>query len=170
MSSKSRKTIASVTSQSLALSCADSRAAVTLLPLHDQFLRAGQYLRNWSGTTLRTYRQGLQRLALERPTKTDLDAWVVRLREQGLTPGGVTMYARAVNSYLRIWPRTRSSPGMPRSVMNSGIVRTPSPSTKPPALVSDQRVRVIRSWLRPPARTRSWAGGSARRPRWRCAR
>jgi site-specific recombinase XerD len=70
------------------------------LPLHQKFLTAGAYLRNWSRTTLRTYGQALHRLELERPTTADLDAWVIRLRQQGLSPGGVNMYARAVNSYL----------------------------------------------------------------------
>jgi len=71
-----------------------------LLPLHQKFLTAGAYLRNWSSTTLRTYGQALHRLGLARPTKAELDAWVIRLRQQGLSPGGVNMYARALNSYL----------------------------------------------------------------------
>jgi site-specific recombinase XerD len=72
----------------------------TVLPLHDAFLKAGQFLRNWSANTLRTYEQGLRSLAIEAPSKTDLDQWVVRLRERGLTPGGVNMYVRSINSYL----------------------------------------------------------------------
>src|SRR5262245_16470913 len=67
---------------------------------HEEFLRAGRYLRNWSPATLRTYRQGLGSLGEELPTKASLTAWVIRLRERGLTPGGINMYARTVNSYL----------------------------------------------------------------------
>jgi integrase/recombinase XerD len=66
----------------------------------DQFIQHGVYLRNWQATTVRTYRQGLASLAIEQPTKADLDEWVIRLRERGLTPGGVNMYIRSVNSYL----------------------------------------------------------------------
>jgi site-specific recombinase XerD len=66
----------------------------------EQFLQHGTYLRNWSATTLRTYRQGLNSLAIEQPTKADLDAWVIGLRQKGLTPGGCNMYIRTVNSYL----------------------------------------------------------------------
>jgi integrase/recombinase XerD len=80
------------------------RSRVTLppevLPLHDAFLKAGRYLRNWSAATLRTYGQALHRLGLETPSKNDLAAWVIHLREQSLTPGGINMYVRAVNSYL----------------------------------------------------------------------
>jgi site-specific recombinase XerD len=49
---------------------------------------------------VRTYRQGLTSLGIEQPTKADLDAWVIALREKGLTPGGCNMYIRTVNSYL----------------------------------------------------------------------
>jgi len=66
----------------------------------DEFIRHGVYLRNWRPTTVRTYRQGLASLGVEVPTKADLDAWVIRLRERGLTPGGCNMYIRTVNSYL----------------------------------------------------------------------
>ena len=62
-----------------------------LLPLHQKFLTAGAYLRNWSSTTLRTYAQSLHRLRLDKPTKADLDAWVIQLRQQGLSPAGVNM-------------------------------------------------------------------------------
>ncbi len=95
MSSKSRSTL----TRTFDPKHVDTPRVSTFL-LHEQFLKAGQYLRNWSSTTLRSYRQALNRLGLERPTKPELDAWVFRLRDEGLTPGGVNMYARAVNSYL----------------------------------------------------------------------
>ena len=34
------------------------------------------------------------------PTKAHLDAWVIAMRQRGLTPGGCNMYIRTVNSYL----------------------------------------------------------------------
>jgi site-specific recombinase XerD len=36
----------------------------------------------------------------EVPTKADLEAWILGLRQKGLTPGGCNMYIRTVNSYL----------------------------------------------------------------------
>jgi integrase len=66
----------------------------------DSFISHGLYLRNWSPRTVRTYRQGLRRLAIEVPTKADLDAWVIRMRRDGLTPGGCNMYIRTINAYL----------------------------------------------------------------------
>jgi hypothetical protein len=43
--------------------------------LHESFIQAGLYLRNWSPRTIRTYRQGLAALGIECPTKAQLDAW-----------------------------------------------------------------------------------------------
>ena len=64
------------------------------------FTNHGLYLRNWSVRTVRTYQQGLATLINIPLTKTGLAAWVVALRQRGLTPGGVNMYARTVNSFL----------------------------------------------------------------------
>ena len=64
------------------------------------FTNHGLYLRNWSVRTVRTYQQGLATLLNIPLTKTGLAAWVVALRQRGLTPGGVNMYARTVNSFL----------------------------------------------------------------------
>jgi hypothetical protein len=63
----------------------------TVLPsLAESFLKSGIYLRNWTARTAQTYRQGLACLYLSVPepipTKPDLDAWVVAMRERGLTP------------------------------------------------------------------------------------
>ncbi len=73
--------------------------------LPERFLQQGQYLRNWSATTLRTLRQGLNSLSSvvhdDPPTKANLEAWVIGLRQKGLTPGGCNMYIRTVNSYAR---------------------------------------------------------------------
>jgi integrase/recombinase XerD len=70
----------------------------------EAFLKAGVYLRNWTPRTAQTYRQGLaclyQSVAEPIPTKASLDAWVIAMRERGLTPGGCNMYIRTVNSYL----------------------------------------------------------------------
>jgi integrase/recombinase XerD len=72
----------------------------------EAFLKAGLYLRNWSAKTMRTYRQGLsslyQTLPADQaiPTKDQLAAWVIQMREKGLQPGGCNMYIRTVNSFL----------------------------------------------------------------------
>jgi site-specific recombinase XerD len=68
--------------------------------LHESFIQAGIYLRSWSPQTVRTYRQGLSALGIERPTKDELDAWVIGLRERKVTPTGCNMYIRSINSYL----------------------------------------------------------------------
>ena len=35
-------------------------------------------------------------MGIERPTKPELEAWIIRLRERNLTPGGVNMYIRTI--------------------------------------------------------------------------
>jgi len=64
------------------------------------FVEHGLYLRGWSGRTCRTYRQGLATLGTTPLTKPGLAAWVRSMRERGLTPGGINMYARSTNSFL----------------------------------------------------------------------
>jgi len=67
--------------------------------LQDDFLTHGLYLRGWSTRTVRTYRQGLATLP-STLTKSTLAACVIAMRQRGLTPGGINMYARTINSYL----------------------------------------------------------------------
>jgi integrase/recombinase XerD len=67
--------------------------------LPDDFLTHGLYLRGWSTRTVRTYRQGLATLP-STLNKSTLATWVIEARQRGLTPGGINMYARTINSYL----------------------------------------------------------------------
>jgi integrase len=64
------------------------------------FLDYGVYLRGWSTRTWRPYRQGLATLTTTPLTKTGLATWVRAMKERGLTPGGINMYARSANSFL----------------------------------------------------------------------
>jgi integrase/recombinase XerD len=79
-------------------------AATTAPILAENFIKHGIYLRNWSTQTVRTYRQGLAALGSvlngSQPSKALLQAFVIAMRERGLTPGGINMYARTINSYL----------------------------------------------------------------------
>ena len=69
------------------------------LPLIEQFLRYGRYVRNWSPRTVECYRQALRECPATM-TKASLNATVVGMRERGLSPGGINLRARAINSYL----------------------------------------------------------------------
>jgi integrase/recombinase XerD len=74
--------------------------------MFDDFLKHGKYLRNWSPRTLRTYRQAWSSFQsslpgkASEPTKAQLEAWVVWMRERGVSPSGCNMYIRTMNSYL----------------------------------------------------------------------
>jgi hypothetical protein len=79
--------------------------------LHDafeQFIKHGLYLRGWSPRTVHTYRQGFSSLQQSlredaqgddevlNLSKAQLEAWVIWMRERGLSPGGANMgYRRA---------------------------------------------------------------------------
>jgi integrase/recombinase XerD len=77
---------------------------VQIVPHADDFIKHGIYLRSWSHRTVRTYRQALAALgpvlAGNAPSKALLDAFVIEMRERGLQPGGINVYARTINSYL----------------------------------------------------------------------
>ncbi len=64
----------------------------------DVFLQQGAYLRNWTPATVRAYRQSIPADLV--PTRTGLDAWVRTLWARNLTPGGINLRIRAVNSFL----------------------------------------------------------------------
>jgi integrase/recombinase XerD len=74
------------------------------IPFADDFIKHGVYLRSWSPRTVRTYRQALAAFGLvlrDAPiSKLTLDAFVIAQRQRGLTPGGINVYARTINSYL----------------------------------------------------------------------
>jgi integrase len=72
---------------------------LTRRPWEIDFLNNGRYLRNWTEKTCRTYGQGLSTLP-DDLTKETLAQWVIDFRGRGITPAGVNMYARTVNSYL----------------------------------------------------------------------
>jgi Phage integrase family len=116
----------------------------------DQFIQHGLYLRNWSPTTVRTYRQGLRRLGIEVPTKTDLDAWVIRMRQDGLTPGGCNMYIRTINAYLT-WLHEE---GTIDQRLRVKVLRAPLKQIR---LLADAEIRLLLNY-RPRRRTdrRTW--------------
>lgn len=83
--------------------------------LFADFIRTGLYLRNWSPRTVRTYKQAFSSFqqSLRSPgtaeltdmgaspmvTKAQLEAWIIWLRQKGVTPGGCNMYIRTINSF-----------------------------------------------------------------------
>src|SRR5262249_5740170 len=120
--------------------------------LHEAFIKAGVYLRNWSPRTAQTYRQGLHCLRIEIPTKAQLDAWVIGMRERGLTPGGVNMYVRTVNSYLT-WLQEE---GHTSERLRVRLLKAP---LKVPTLLSVADIRAVHTDISPSSRELSSLGG-----------
>src|SRR5688500_15657774 len=71
----------------------------TELSLPEQFLQYGRYVRDWSPQTVTCYRAALTECP-STPTKANLNALVMAMRERGLSAGGINVRARAINSYL----------------------------------------------------------------------
>lgn len=115
----------------------------------EEFLEQGIYLRNWSPRTVRTYRQGLATLP-PTLTKAALHAWVISQRQRRVTPAGLNMYARTINSYLT-WLHEEG-----HITERLRIKLLPNPS-KPLTTFSDADVRRILAY-RPQGRgqLRSW--------------
>jgi site-specific recombinase XerD len=67
-----------------------------------EFLKAGSYLRNWSPQTIETYQKGLLDYAKTHSAlaKSELEKWVVEMRSRGMSPGGVNVHIRTMNSFL----------------------------------------------------------------------
>ena len=63
------------------------------------FINDGRYLR-WSNCTVEAYERALNSFGATPSPKTGLSAWVVTLRQRGLSVTTVNIMARAVSSYL----------------------------------------------------------------------
>jgi integrase/recombinase XerD len=92
-------------SNPLATSNVQNTTPTPLTQHFDRFVQAGQYLRNWSPKTVRSYKQAFSSLQQavpgpEIPSKAQLEAWVVSMRDRGLSAGGCNVYIRSVNSFL----------------------------------------------------------------------
>src|SRR5688500_17046459 len=82
---------------------------MSLEKLFDSYLRAGIYLRGWSPKTAVVYRRAFTsfqqslRIAgseeLGSATKAQLEAWVVGMRQRGMSPAGCNIYIRAMNAF-----------------------------------------------------------------------
>lgn len=68
------------------------------MDLKADFVKQGVYLRNWTPRTATLYRQVLAHVP--EPAKPELDAWVIALRERGVSAMGCNVHIRATNSFL----------------------------------------------------------------------
>jgi site-specific recombinase XerD len=102
-------------------------------PLVDAFLEQGLYLRNWTAKTIRIYRLSLRECPDEL-TKASLNAVVVKMRQRGLTTGGINVRIRSINSFLS-WLHDE---GRLQEHLRIKVLRN---SPKPIALLPDTDVR-----------------------------
>jgi integrase/recombinase XerD len=69
--------------------------------LFEHFIRERKYLKNVSPRTIEWHEQSLKWLGIEQPTETDLQEFILRMREAGLKTASVNCRVRSVNAYLR---------------------------------------------------------------------
>lgn len=81
--------------------------------LVETFVNHGRYLRGWSPHTVRTYTQVLSRFRVEQVSKQSPHEYILSLQARGLTPGGINIHLRTVNSFLTYYMRKAT----PRSVI-----------------------------------------------------
>jgi integrase/recombinase XerD len=118
-------------------------------PVSERFITSGIYLKNWATRTVRTYRQGFRALtralrdaaddstnATDALAKPHLEAFVVSLRQRGVSPGGCNMYLRTINSFLS-WLHEE---GRIETKLRIKLLHQPR---NPPAVFTDADVRLI---------------------------
>jgi site-specific recombinase XerC len=67
----------------------------------DNFVKERVYLKGVSPRTGECYRESFKWLGLENPSKSGLTDFVIRMREEGLSPASCNNRIRAVNAYLK---------------------------------------------------------------------
>lgn len=71
----------------------------------DAYIKAGLYLKGWSPKTAVVYRRAFASVQLNQRgkdnvlTKAQLEAWVISMRERGMSPAGCNIYIRAMNAF-----------------------------------------------------------------------
>jgi integrase/recombinase XerD len=68
--------------------------------LFERFIRERKYLKNVSPRTIEWHEQSQKWLAVEQPTETDLQDFVMRMRAAGLKASSINCRIRSVNAYL----------------------------------------------------------------------
>ena len=121
--------------------------------LTEQFIDHGRYLRGWSPKTVRTYRQSLATLLAADVgplSRASLQAFVMFMRNRGLTSGGINVRLRTVNAFLS-WLREEGH------VAESLRVRLLPKASQFVVTFSDAEVKRILA-VRPTGRsmTRAW--------------
>ena len=111
------------------------------LPLTERFIQHGRILRDWIPETVSTYRKSFRECPAE-ITKASLNAAVIAMRERGLTPGGINIRLRSINSFLT-WLHEE---GHIREPLRVKLLKNPP---KPIQTLSDQDIKRLITHLGP---------------------
>ena len=120
-----------------------------LSALIEQFVQHGTCLREWTPDTVRTYRYSLRELPSE-VSKASLNDLVVALHQRGLSPGGINLRIRSINSFLT-WLHEEGHAGEHHRIK---LLRNPP---KPIDVLNDQDIKRLMTH-RPHGKieTRTW--------------
>lgn len=124
----------------------------------EQFIQSGLYLRNWSPKTAFIYRRSWRGIEealggppAEFPSKSELERWIVWMRQKQYSPGGINICIRAVNS-LYSWLKEQGH--ITQTIRLKQFKYHPNPITvfseaEIKALVSKKpkRLTYLRTWI-----------------------
>lgn len=108
------------------------------MELFEQFLRAGVYLKGWSPKTPVIYRRAWVSFGGKELTKANLEEWIIRIRGKQ-SPAGVSIYVRAMNSYLS-WLKEEGL------ITEKPRIKSPKVPIKQIRGFSDQEIRSLLSF------------------------
>ncbi len=104
-----------------------------MLPLCDRFLRERQWIHNVSPKSVEWHQQSLSWLTTDAPTKDDLTALILRMRQAGLAASSVNCRSRSINAFLH-W--SGSPARMPKLKEESSV----------PSIYTRKQVAAIVHW------------------------
>src|SRR5258708_4863040 len=93
--------------------------------MFERFVKERKYLKNVSARTIDWYGESFKWLGNEDPSQSDLNDFVIRMRDKGLTPASCNNRIRAVNAYLKWKGSHLTIPRLKEELKPVSVFKTP---------------------------------------------
>lgn len=103
--------------------------------LFADYIKSGLYLRGWSPKTAVIYQRAFASFGAGELTKSNLEGWIISRRQAGMSPCGINIYIRAMNSFSA-WLKEE---GHAEQIVLKQLKAPPKPVT----VFSDDDIRLI---------------------------
>lgn len=110
----------------------------------EQFIQERKYLTNVTEATIQWYTHAFKWLDTDAPTREDLTAAVLRMRQKGLKATGCNSAIRALNSYVH-WATAGADVKCSPACRHPKIVQMKEPQCVLPTF-SDKQIRLLVEW------------------------